>query len=503
MRLQTSVWRSKPAIVVAVVLGATLTVGLAYETAGHHAALPLAQKYDLADVCRTDLYPALTAAGRVESSARTVIECELENITIGVLGRRLWAGGSSVLLSIVPEGSMVHRGDVLAVLDSSEYEELFRQQKITVERARADHRRSELEYEIARLAVCEFRDGSMAESIKDFERGVALAESDLMRCTDRLDWAQRMKSKGYVPASLLTNEKFNHARALFTLGEERNAYSLFTKWTAPRTLKILENDVLAAEATLKYQTSRLNRNLDRLAKLEKQIELCTIRAPHDGFVIYANDERREIRIEEGMYVRQRQGLMYLPDLQQMEVVADLHESIMPEVAKGMRAKVVVEGLPGRKLEGHVTDIAVLPSFNWRSDVRYFDGKVKLDNPPQGILPGMTAHVEIALNRRDNVLAVPVEAVTQEDGREICYVAHEDGLERREVKLGEGTQDFLEISNGLHEGEQVVLKPVLSEVEQDTNDETRLVSEATFSEEIADANLSAPFPVTTNPVSELH
>ena len=94
---------------------------------------------------RTDLYPALTASGRVESSSRTVVECELENITIGVLGERLWAGGSSVLLSIVPEGSMVHKGDVLAVLDASEYEELLRQQQITVERSRADHRQAELD----------------------------------------------------------------------------------------------------------------------------------------------------------------------------------------------------------------------------------------------------------------------------------------------------------------------------------------------------------------------
>ena len=240
--------------------------------------------------------------------------------------------------------------------------------------------------------------------------------------------------------------------------------------------------ILAAEATLKYQTSRLNRNLERLARLEKQVQLCTIRAPHDGFVIYANDQRREIRIEEGMYVRQKQDLIYLPDLDQMEVVTDLHESIMQEVTKGMRASVVVEGMPNRRLEGHVTDIATLPTYNWRSDVRYFDGKVKLDNPPRGILPGMTAHVEIALDRRDHVLAVPVEAVTQEDGREICYVAHEDSLERREVKLGEGTLDLLEISGGLHEGEQVVLNPVLSEVEQDTNEETPLVSEAALCRE---------------------
>lgn len=378
---------------------------------------------------------------------------------------------------------------------------LLRRQKITVERSRADHRQAKLDYEIALLADREFREGSMTEAIKDFERSVALAESDLVRCEDRLEWVRRMKIKGYVPAAQVTNEEFNHARALFDLGEEHAAYRLFTKWTAPRALKILEGNILAAEATLKYQRSRLNRNLERLATLEKQVELCTIRAPHDGFVIYANDERREIRIEEGMYVRQKQDLLYLPDLAQMEVVAALHESIMPEIAKGMRARVVVEGMPNRWLEGHVTDIAAIPTFNWRSDVRYFDGKVKLDNPPRGILPGMTAHVEIALNRRDHILAVPAEAITQEDGREICYVVDDDGLERREVKLWEGTQDFLEISEGLHEGEQVVLKPVLSEVEQDTNEATPLVSEATFSVEIADATAPATGPVRQ--VTALH
>ena len=188
-----------------------------------------------------------------------------------------------------------------------------RQQKITVERSRADHRQAELDYEIAQLAVSEFREGSMTEAIKDFERSVALAESDLTRIEDRLEWVRRMKKKGYVAAAQVANEEFNHAQALFNLGEERAAYRLFTKWTAPRAMKILENNILAAEATLKYQTSRLNRNLERLAKLEKQVELCTIRAPHDGFVIYANDQRREIRIEEGMYVRQKQDLIYLPD----------------------------------------------------------------------------------------------------------------------------------------------------------------------------------------------
>jgi HlyD family secretion protein len=480
--------------VVVMILGTATTVALAFATTGRHPTRSPAERYALANVRRTDLYPELTASGRVESSKRTVVECELENISIGVLGERLTAGGASVLLSIVPEGSVVQKGDVLAVLDASDYEELLRQQRITVERSRADYRTAQLEVEVAKLAVREFRDGSMKEAISDFERSVALAESDLVRVKDRLEWARRMKQKGYVPIAQVTSEEFNHARALFNLAEERAAYELFTRWMAPRSLKVLENAVIGAEATLKYQQSRLSRNLGRLAKLETQVEHCTLRAPHDGFVIYANDDRREIRIEPGMFVRQKQDLMYLPDLADMEVVASLHESVVHEIGKGMRARVSVEGLSNRRLEGHVTDIAQIPTFNWRSDVRYFDGRVKIDHSPRGILPGMTARVEISLNRKDHVLAVPTEAVTHEDGHEICYVAHEEGLERREVKLGEGTQDLLEISAGLHEGEQVVLNPILSEVQQDTSEESPLVSEATFSED-------APEPVRT--VAFLH
>ena len=64
-----------------------------------------------------------------------------------------------------------------------------------------------------------------------------------------------------------------------------------------------------------------------------------------------------------MYVRQRQALMYLPDLSSLEIVTSLHESIVREVGKGMRARVFVEGLPGRRLEGHVTEIATLPTFD--------------------------------------------------------------------------------------------------------------------------------------------
>ncbi len=463
-----------------VMVGGLSIVALAWASSSRHTTRPVSERYDLANVRRMDLYPALTASGRVESSKRTLIECELEDITIGVMGQRIWAGGASILLSVIPEGSLVRRGDVLAVLDSSDYEELLRQQRMTVERARADHNQAQLDLDIAKLAVKEFQEGLMQETVKDFERRVSLARSDQERWKDRVEWSRRMKGKGYVSAGQVSNEALSHAKAVFALNQERAAYGLFMRWTAPRTLKELENAVLGAEATRNYQQSRFTRHLGRQAKLEKLVELCTIRAPHDGFVIYANNPRRDIRIEEGISVRQKQDLFYLPDLKQMEVVTSLHESIVKEVSKGMRTKVWVEGLPNRRLEGHVTEVASIPTAEWRSDVRYFDGKVKLDTAPPGILPGMTAQVEIALKPRDHVLAVPAQAVAFEEGHRICYVAHDDVLERREVKLGEGTEDFLEISHGLHEGEQVVLNPSLSDVQDDISEETPLAAETTLS-----------------------
>ncbi len=424
------------------------------------------ERYVTAGVRRADLFPKLTASGRVESSIRTVIECQLENIAVGVRGQRLEAGGASVLLSVIPEGSSVKRGDVLAVLDSSDYEELLRVQRITLERASADKLQAELDVEIAKLTVQEFLEGTARETTEDFEGRILLARSDLARSIDRLNWCQRMNDKGYLPAAALSAEDFRKAQMTLALTQQESAYALFKKFTVPKTIKLLAGAVKGAEATLNYQELRFRRQRDRLALLEQQVKNCTIRAPHDGFVIYANNSNREVYIEPGMPVRQRQELFYLPDLNQMEVVAMLHESIVDQITPTMRANVQVEGIGNRRIWGHVQSIAPLSMFNSRSDARYFEGIVKLENIPGGLKPGMSAEVEIAMPRRGNVLAIPSEAIMMEKGQEVCFVVHDEGLERREVTLGKITSDLAEVTRGLAEGEQVVLNPSPDDMEAD-------------------------------------
>ena len=102
---------------------------------------------------RVNLSPMVIASGRVESSKRTVIQCELENWGVGARGGRVARGGASTLIRVIPEGTTVQRGDVLAVLDSSDYDELLRLQRIYTERYKADRLRAQLNLDLAKLAV--------------------------------------------------------------------------------------------------------------------------------------------------------------------------------------------------------------------------------------------------------------------------------------------------------------------------------------------------------------
>ena len=90
---------------------------------------------------------------------------------VGGGGNEFTGGGSSTILSLLPEGSTVKKGDVLCTLDSSAYEEMLRQQQIVLERAQAELRQAELELDVARLAVGESKMGCSSRRCRIIEAG--------------------------------------------------------------------------------------------------------------------------------------------------------------------------------------------------------------------------------------------------------------------------------------------------------------------------------------------
>jgi HlyD family secretion protein len=84
--------------------------------------------------------------------------------------------------------------------------------------------------------------------------------------------------------------------------------------------------------------------------------------------------------------------------------------------------------------------------------------VALDGSQDWVKPGMSAKVEILVTRLQDVVFIPVQAVSLNEGKQVCYVAGGMKPERREVEIGEFTDEFIEIKSGLKEKEVVLLRP---------------------------------------------
>jgi len=210
------------------------------------------------------------------------------------------------------------------------------------------------------------------------------------------------------------------------------------------------------------ETDRLKAAEERLAYCREQIARCTIRAPHDGVVVHANRGYWWMRpLEPGMRVYQEQKLFKLPDLGSMEVLASVHETMGPRVKIGMKAGVRIASLGGRVVSGTVVGVSQFPVENdreWDERLRHYVTRVRLDETPPRILPFMSAVVEIDTGRIADALVIPVEALEVVDGRSSCNVVGPDGPERRFIATRHATRDFVEVVEGLTEGERVEVNP---------------------------------------------
>ncbi|MDX2039296.1 MAG: efflux RND transporter periplasmic adaptor subunit [Isosphaeraceae bacterium] len=408
---------------------------------------------------KAELRSTMVASGKTDTAEKTIVECEIERIEMRSEYKTFVGTGASTILTVVPDGTRVKKGDVLCTLDASEYEEFVRLQEIKNERARSDLLQAKLNYETAQMALKEFENGLLRQTVETQDGIIALRQMDVTRAKDRLAWSKRMLEKGYVSADQVSSAEFTLRQSELSLLRANWDKRLFAQFGAPRQIKILSSRIESARVNLINETSRYERFEERLAHYKKMVEFCTIRAPQDGMVIYANEDNRADKIEPGLSVRQQQDLFYIPDIAQTTILTYLHESVAPRVLPGMRVRARIPALQNRELEGSIEKVDPLPTtLDSITQNKFFIATVKLDSIPDSIRPEMTAQVEISLQSSDDALAIPTEAVAFEDGRPYCYVRVPDGLERRPLTVGISNRDLIEVRSGLEVGEEVIMEP---------------------------------------------
>lgn len=398
---------------------------------------------------RSDLLVTVTEDGALESASNVDIKCEV-------------AGGSTILW-IVPDGTQVTAGQDLVRLDSSVFEEQVNQQQILYEKAQALRIESEKLYSAAKIAVQEYTDGTYLQLLQTAEANITIALENQRSAENSLAHTERMARKGYVTSLQRDAQAFALKRSQLELETAQIAKNVLEKFTRAKMVEDLEAKRDAAEAKMRSDDAAFDLEASRLKRLKLQLEKCLIKAPADGMVVYANETSSfrgstTLQIEEGTAVRERQSIIKLPDLSRMQAKVSVHESKVDQLRIGMRARVRVQG---REFQGSVVSIANQPepgSF-MSSNVKKFPTIVSIDNRGDSNLrPGMTTVVEILIDDRPNVISVPVQSVVEQGDKYYAWVLAGGRPERRPLVLGVTNNIYIEVKDGLSEGDLVLLNP---------------------------------------------
>jgi HlyD family secretion protein len=450
-------------------------------------------------------------AGHVDSSGNATLTCLVE--------------GSTTIISIVPEGTMVKAGQVICELDASALREKSTLQEIKVSQADAafitaeknleillrqnetDIEAVKLKIQLADLDLDKFENGEYPKSVNMLEGNKAIAEEELVRISENYEFTKLQVKKGARTQNDMEADRISVKQSKLKLATAIEELKVLKQYDYNRRIAELKAnsqefkrelertqikcDAAVVQAQKDLEAKKLTSEAERLLleRLQKQIAGCTMKAPQDGEVVYANLQNNSGRgggqnpetIAEGAAVRERQAIINLPDITKMKVDCRIHESQIAAVRKGLPVRIRIEAFPEMSFNGMVTEVSSVPiTGRWPNmDLREYDTEITLTDDIdvlKKLRPGLTAQVEILVDNRDNVLQIPVQSVVAVPGKQFTFVLGEAGPQRRDLVVGQSNQTHVEVKDGLKPGDRVVMNPRSQFAEQIAAVENELAKE---------------------------
>jgi len=298
-------------------------------------------------------------------------------------------------------GDSVKSGQVIAQLDTSELELTVHQQAAA------------LQQEMARLGMSD----PNADVDEAATSQVRQAEAAFAEARIRLDRVRRLTEEGVLPKQ--------------QLDEQQARYDI-----AEASLRSARESVRNIRATIAARKAALG-----LA--QKKLADARIVAPLDGFV-------KERQASEGVYLRANSPVVTLVQNRVLKLRVEVPETAIGSVRVGRPVEFQVDSFPDRTFEGRISRIS--PAVNQQSRTLKLEALVANDDSL--LKPGLFARVTILTDRRDKVLVAPPEAIFSFAGLEKLFVIRDGRVSERIIRSGTRSEDYVEIIDGVKEGEQV-------------------------------------------------
>jgi len=412
-------------------------------------------------ITRGDLVVSVTEQGTLESSNNTEIKCKVR--------------GWSLVTWVVEGGTEVQAGDELVRLDTKRIEDAISQQTTNFYTATATLEQSKAEVARAEIAIPAYMEGSYRTQLKSLERSLKIAETNLQTAKKMLNHTQTLFKRGYVTDLEVEGNAFTVTQAELELKVIQTEIDVLNKYTKEMQMETLNGNLKAAKSKLESDKAGLALDKARLDRAKEELKNCVIKAPRSGLVIHPSAAawKETPDIAEGVNVRKDQVLLLMPDLTMMQVKVGIHESIVDNIKPGQTARIT---LPDKTLDGTVFFVSPVtePAGWWNGNVVKYDTIIELPSV-DGLKPGMSAEVQIIIDRYMDVLTIPVAAVVETTEGDFCWVKTPEVTKRRLLKLGDTDDSFIVVKAGLKEGDEVVLNP-LALIEEAQNEVLKPIDE---------------------------
>lgn len=229
-----------------------------------------------------------------------------------------------------------------------------------------------------------------------------------------------------------------------------------------------------AEVELEAQQQAVEQYRSALQRTQDDLARTTILSPMDGTIIQLNAERGETVVP-GSTNLPGSVIMTVADMSVLLAEVEVSEVDVIHIALGQEAEVTVDALGAEPQKGHVVEIATSGRKDPAQGTIRFSVKVALDDPDPSLRPAMTAKVDILTATSEEAVTVPVQAVVKRrldaDGEEVkgakakgidevdvVYLFEDGKAALRKVVMGVSDVLYVEITEGLAAGDEVVIGP---------------------------------------------
>ena len=265
-------------VTVSMITGALLHLAVRQPAAKGQAALPTATK--------------LQEPNKAEP--RMTVVCQL--------------AGRGLVLSMVPEGTVVKKADLLCELDASELRDRLTEREIAVKQSENEVRACQLAQEVALMALNEYQEGTFLHEKAAIELEIKRDQSTLAQTSDRLDKVNSLYTKGETSKAQKVSAELAIQGTRFALEMAQNKLQVLLNTTRPNTILRLRGELERNRSQAMTAKEILELRRSMADRTRQQIERCRITAPCDGRVVYMTTPAGA-KVQEGDQVHERQPLV--------------------------------------------------------------------------------------------------------------------------------------------------------------------------------------------------